>query len=140
MNRRAPDFARTGRVEDGARMPQPTTAVTMNEPVRAGEFSFRRVVVEVTEGRDGVSPSGPVRRYEIELMSDFHIACSDPGCRNGGVAIAPIAREMMAVRDTERLVMEMCPGRISKPGQRSVRVKCQGLFSIRLRFVSAYSD
>ena len=102
------------------------------------EHSIHRFVVEVAERCDGALLNGPVRKYEFERLPDFHVQCSGPDCRHGGVAVAPIAQEMIGDHETERLLIEMCPGRVPLPGNKTVFVKCQGMFFIRLRFFPAH--
>lgn len=99
------------------------------------KYSFRRFIVSVTERRDGALLSGLARRYEFQQLPDFHLQCSDPHCRNGGILLTPIVREMLEDHENERLLMELCPGRVSLPDKKTVRVKCQGMFVIRLHFV-----
>ena len=81
------------------------------------ECSFRHFIVEVTERCEGALLNGPARRYEFEQLPDFHVQCSGPDCRHGGIAVAPIIQEMMGDHETERLVMEMCPGASAVTGQ-----------------------
>ena len=99
------------------------------------EYIYFRFVVEVAERCDGALLNGPVRRYEFEQLPDFHVLCSGPDCCLGGVAVAPIIREMLGDHETERLVMEMCPGRVPLPDKQAVFVKCQSMFFIRLLIV-----
>ena len=109
------------------------------QPVHAAllkrEYKYFRFVVEVAERCDGALLNGPVRRYEFEQLPDFHVLCSGPDCCLGGVAVAPIIQEMLGDHETERLVMEMCPGRVPLPDKQAVFVKCQSMFFIRLRIV-----
>lgn len=96
--------------------------------------SYRSFIVEVVEAHGVSTRNGPPRRYEFERPPEFHVQCSNPGCHDGGVLIAPIVREMLANHETERLLMEMCPGRVLLSGTGTARVKCEGMFFIRLRF------
>lgn len=93
-----------------------------------------RFSVEVIERPDGALLNNPMRRYEFNQLPNFHAACSDPDCHQGGVYVTPIIWEMIMDNETERLLMEMCPGRVVLADKSSVRVKCQGMFFIRLRF------
>lgn len=119
---------RTGELRRGTQQPAHTGLLKR-------EYKFFRFVVEVAERCDGALLNGPVRRYEFEQLPDFHVQCSGPDCRRGGVAVAPIIREMLGDHETERLLMEMCPGRVPLPDRKTVFVKCQSMFFIRLHFV-----
>lgn len=99
------------------------------------ECSAFRFSVEVIERPDGALLNNPMRRYEFNQLPNFHAACSDPDCRQGGIYITPIIWEMIMDNETDRLLMEMCPGRLVLAGKSPVRVKCQGMFFIRVHFV-----
>lgn len=100
--------------------------------------SLCRFSVEVVERRDGALLNSPMRRYEFNQLPNFHAVCSDPDCHQGGVYVTPIIWEMIMDNETERLLMEMCPGRVALADKPSVRVKCQGMFFIRLHFVRGF--
>lgn len=97
-------------------------------------LSPRCFSVEVVERREGALLNSPMRRYEFNQLPNFHAACSDPDCRQGGVYVTPIIWEMILDNETERLLMEMCPGRVALADKSLIRVKCQGMFFIRLHF------
>lgn len=112
-----------------------------NQPARATvamldrKCSFFHFVIEVAERCDGALLNGPAHRYEFEQLPDFHVQCSGPDCHAGGVSVAPLFQEMLGDHETERLVMEMCPGRVPFTNKKTVYVKCQGMFFIRLHCV-----
>lgn len=120
--------------EEGGRN-RPSYVVAL-PPTRG--LSHCRFSVEVIERRDGALLNSPMRRYEFNQLPNFHAACSDPDCRQGGVYVTPIIWEMIMDNETERLLMEMCPGRVALADKSPVRVKCQGMFFIRLHFVRGF--
>lgn len=97
--------------------------------------AFRRLFIEVTEKPIGAIERDASPRRIFEQLSDVHVKCSDPNCRNGGVFLAPIIREMLQNEEAERLVMEMCPGRVPSSNRKLVRVRCQNMFCIKVLLV-----
>lgn len=129
MHKAMPQRLTTNEVDSGNQSARAT--VTMLDR----KCSFFRFVIEVAERCDGALLNGPAHRYELEQLSDFHIQCSGPDCHAGGVAVAPFLREMLEDHETERLVMEMCPGRVPLLDKKTVYVKCQSMFFIRMHCV-----
>ncbi|MDX1487157.1 MAG: hypothetical protein R3268_03075 [Acidiferrobacterales bacterium] len=94
--------------------------------------AHRRLYVEVTEnaigGNDGIG--FPKRLFE--QLSDLHVKCTNPDCRDGGVFLGPIIREMLQNEETKQLFVEMCPGRVRLHGHRLGWVRCQKMFCIKV--------
>ena len=111
----------------------PPPAATNNET--GTEQAFRRLFVEVTEKPIGDIESIAVPKRIFEQLSDVHVKCSNPRCRHGGVFLTPIIREMLLNEESERLLMEMCPGRVPSSTNRFVRVRCQNMFCIKVLLV-----
>ncbi len=74
-------------------------------------------------------------RRLFEQLSDLHVKCTDPDCRDGGVFLSPIIREMLQHEETKQLFVEMCPGRVRVPSNRIVWVRCQKMFCIKVLLV-----
>lgn len=97
--------------------------------------AFRRLFIEVTEKPIGDIESIAVPKRIFEQLSDVHVKCSNPGCRHGGVFLTPIIREMLQNEERERLLMEMCLGRVPSRTNRWARVRCQNMFCIKVLLV-----
>ena len=93
--------------------------------------THRRLYVEATENIAGTKESIFPKRL-FEQLSDLHVKCTNPKCRDGGVFLAPMIWEMLQHHETKRLFMEMCPGRVQLPGNKSAWVRCQKMFCIKL--------
>ena len=96
---------------------------------------FRRLFMEVTEKPIGDIESIAVPKRIFEQLSDVHVKCSNPRCHSGGVFLTPIIREMLVNEESERLLMEMCPGRIPSRSNKLGRVRCQNMFCIKVLLV-----
>ncbi len=107
---------------------QRATAVTKPQKSQA----FRRLFVEVTEKPIGDIESIALPKRIFEQLSDVHVKCSNPRCRNGGVFLTPIIREMLVKEESERLLMEMCPGRVPSRTNKLARIRCQNMFCIKV--------
>ncbi len=108
-------------------------AATNNE--LGAEQAFRRLFIEVTEKPIGDIESIAVPKRIFEQLSDVHVKCSNPRCRNGGVFLTPIIREMLVNEENERLLMEMCPGRVPSRTNKWARVRCQNMFCVKVLLV-----
>ncbi len=108
-------------------------AATNNE--LGAEHAFRRLFVEVTEKPIGDIESIAVPKRIFEQLSDVHVKCSNLRCRNGGVFLTPIIREMLVNEESERLLMEMCPGRVPSRTNKWARVRCQNMFCVKVLLV-----
>ena len=108
-------------------------AVTQDES--GTEQAFRRLFIEVTEKPIGDLESIAVPKRIFEQLSDVHVKCSNPRCRSGGVFLTPIIREMLVNEESERLLMEMCPGRVPSRTSKWARVRCQNMFCIKVLLV-----
>ena len=108
-------------------------ATTSNES--GTEQAFRRLFVEVTEKPIGDIESIAVPKRIFEQLSDVHVKCSNPRCHNGGVFLTPIIREMLVNGESERLLMEMCPGRMPSRSNKLARIRCQNMFCIKVLLV-----
>jgi hypothetical protein len=97
--------------------------------------AFRRLFVEVTEKPIGDIESIALPKRIFEQLSDVHVKCSNLRCRNGGVFLTPIIREMLVKEESERLLMEMCPGRVPSRTNKWARVRCQNMFCIKVLLV-----
>ncbi len=97
--------------------------------------AFRRLFVEVTEKPIGDIESIALPKRIFEQLSEVHVKCSNPRCRNGGVFLTPIIREMLVKEESERLLMEMCPGRVPSRTNKWARVRCQSMFCIKVLLV-----
>lgn len=125
---------RSPTIQEGERnRPAYPVAVPSTQPRSLCRFS-----VEVVERCDGALLNSPMRRHEFNQLPNFHVVCSDPDCHQGGVYVTPIIWEMIMDNETERLLMEMCPGRVALSDKSPLRVKCQGMFFIRLHFVRGF--
>jgi hypothetical protein len=107
-------------------------AATNNETRTA---QFRRLFVAVTEKPIADIESIAVPKRIFEQLSDVHVKCSNRRCRNGGVFLTPIIREMLVNEENERLLMEICPGRVPSHSNKWVRVRCQNMFCIKVLLV-----
>jgi hypothetical protein len=111
----------------------PPLAATNNE---AGTgHAFRRLFIEVTAKPIGDIESIAVPKRIFEQLSDVHVKCSNPRCRNGGVFLTPIIREMLVNEESERLLMEMCSGRVPSRTNKWTRIRCQSIFCIKVLLV-----
>ncbi len=99
---------------------------------RKNAHAFRRLFVEVTEKPVGPTESSASPRRIFEQLSALHVRCSDPDCRDGGIFLLPIIQDMLQNRETERLFMEMCPGRVPSPSNQRLRVRCQNMLCIKI--------
>ena len=97
--------------------------------------AFRRLFIEVTAKPIGDIEIIAVPKRIFEQLSDVHVKCSNPRCRKGGVFLTPIIREMLVNEESERLLMEMCPGRVPSRTNKWARVKCQNMFCIKVLLV-----
>ncbi len=131
MNATYPRLPKT-ETKDTNRNGQPPAA-TSNES--GTEQAFRRLFVEVTEKPIGDIESIAVPKRIFEQLSDVHVKCSNPRCRNGGVFLTPIIREMLLNEESERLLMEMCPGRVPAHANKWARVRCQNMFCVKVLLV-----
>lgn len=94
--------------------------------------AFRRLFVEVTEKPIGPTESSTSPRRIFEQLSALHVRCSNPDCRDGGIFLLPIIQDMLRNQETERLFMEMCPGRVRSPSNKRIRVRCQNMLCIKI--------
>ncbi len=97
-----------------------------------GRRSPHRLFVEVSEKAIGPTESSAPPKRVFEQLSTVHVKCSNPECRGGGVHLMPIILEMLEHGETERLFMEMCPGRVPSPNNRAVRVRCRNIFCVKV--------
>lgn len=113
----------------GARSDQQFCAASLTlVPTR----TFRHLFVEVTEKPIGPTKSSRSPRRIFEQLSALHVRCSDPACRDGGIFLLPIIQDMLLNQETERLFMEMCPGRVPSPSNKRIRVRCQNMLCIKI--------
>ncbi len=92
----------------------------------------RRLYIEVTENVIGANEGSAVPKRLFEQLSELHVQCTNPDCRDGGVFLGPIIREMLQNEETKQLFVEMCPGCVRVPGNRLVWVRCQKMFCIKV--------
>jgi hypothetical protein len=97
--------------------------------------AHRRLYVEVTENAISANEGNAFPKRLFEQLSDLHVKCTNPDCRDGGVFLSPIIREMLQNEETKQLFVEMCPGRVRLPGNRLVWVRCQKMFCIKVLLV-----
>ena len=94
--------------------------------------THRRLYVEVTENVLGANEANDFPKRLFEQLSELHVKCTNLECRDGGVFLSPMIREMLQHQETKRLFMEMCPGRVPLPGNKSGWVRCQKMFCIKV--------
>lgn len=98
--------------------------------------AFRRLFVEVTEKPFSPTEISASPRRIFEQLSALHVKCSGPDCRDGGIFLLPtIIQDMLQNQETERLLMEMCPGRVPSASNKPMHVRCQNMFCIRILLV-----
>lgn len=97
--------------------------------------AHRRLYMEVTENVMGANEGSAFPKRLFEQLSELHVKCTNPDCRDGGVFLGPILREMLQNEETKQLFVEMCPGRVRLPDKRAVWVRCQKMFCIKVLLV-----
>lgn len=103
-----------------------------SDPAAKPGTLHRRLYVEVTENVVGANEGNAFPKRLFEQLSDLHVKCTNPECRDGGVFLSPMIWEMLQQHETKRLFMEMCPGKVPLPGNRSAWVRCQKMFCIKV--------
>lgn len=108
----------------------PSSAVLSSR--RQRKRTPRRLFVEVSEKAIGPTENSAPPKRIFEQLSTVHVKCSNSDCHDGGVHLMPIVLEMLEHGETERLFMEMCPGRVRSSSNRNARIRCRNMLCIKV--------